>query len=177
MSKQTPEQEVTRLDVWLWPSASSAPAPWPSRPFRRRQGQGSAAAPPKPAKAMHIATAWKSPAARTATKSKSYPQQPARLAPQAQQCYRETEESRTTREAAAQQRRLTAAGYGQAAHQARQARRRLIRPWRHRRLLKQPQGSRAGRPQPHRPERAQQLRDLRLRLPVIRPLQKLALPS
>jgi len=126
MSKQTPEQEITRLDIWLW-----AIRFFRTRALAKQAIEGgkvkAGGGPAKPAKAMHIGDRLEITRGQDRYEIEVLALSNQRgSAPQAQQCYRETEESRTTREAAAQQRRLTAAGYAKPPTKPDKRARRLI---------------------------------------------------
>ena len=126
MIRESNEQESVRLDLWLWAA----------RFFRTRALAKQAiavgkvklgGARAKPAKTLHAGER-----VEISRGQDHYVVEVLALATQrgsaalAQQCYRETEASRTAREAAAEQRRMEAAGYSRPATKPDKRARRLV---------------------------------------------------
>jgi len=127
MTRETIEQQSVRLDLWLWAA----------RFFRTRALAKQAITggkiklggdPAKPAKLLHIGERLE-----ISRGQDHYELEVLALGAQrgsatlAQQLYRETEAGRTAREAAAERRRLTAAGYAKPPTKPDKRARRLIR--------------------------------------------------
>lgn len=127
MSGATDSVEAVRLDVWLW-----AIRFYKTRGLAKQAIEGGkiklgGAAAAKPAKAVHVGDRLEISRGQERHEIEvlalSHSRGPA---PVAQQLYRETEESRKAREDAAQQRKLTAAGYAKPAGKPDKRARRLI---------------------------------------------------
>lgn len=128
MKPHTPEAtEGVRLDVWLWAARF-----FKTRALAKQAVEGGkvrvADAAGKPAKPVHVGNRL------TITRGEDhYEVEVIALctqrgsAPVARACYKETEASRVAREQAAEQRRLTAAGYAKPATKPDKRARRLIR--------------------------------------------------
>jgi ribosome-associated heat shock protein Hsp15 len=121
------EHESVRLDVWLW-----AIRFFKTRAIAKQAIEGGkikvgSAAAGKPSKLLRVGDRLE-----IVRGQDRYEIEVVELcaqrgpAPAAQRCYRETEESRTAREAAAQQRRFEAAGYSKPATKPDKRARRLI---------------------------------------------------
>ena len=121
-------QESVRLDVWLWAIRFFKTRALAKQAIEGGKVKVGGASATKPAKLLRIGDRLE-----ITRGQEHYEIEVVALsfqrgsAPQAQQCYRETEASRTTRLAAAEQRRLTAAGYSKPPSKPDKRARRLIR--------------------------------------------------
>jgi ribosome-associated heat shock protein Hsp15 len=127
MSDASNNSEGVRLDVWLW-----AIRFYKTRALAKQAIEGgkikvAGAAAMKPAKALHAGDRLEISRGEDRYEIEVVALSNARgPAPVAQKLYRETEESRKAREEAAQQRKLTAAGYAKPAGKPDKRARRLI---------------------------------------------------
>lgn len=126
MAVVTDAQEAVRLDVWLWAirfykTRSLAKEAIEGGKVKLRGAAG------KPSKLLHIGEHLEITRGQDRYEIEVLELCTQRgPAPEAQRCYRETEVSRIARESAAEQRRLTAAGYARPATKPDKRARRLI---------------------------------------------------
>jgi ribosome-associated heat shock protein Hsp15 len=126
MTDASDTQETVRLDVWLW-----AIRFFRTRALAKQAIEGGkvkiGGAAGKPAKLLRVGDRLEITRGQDRYEIEVVtPSTQRGSAPQAQQCYRETEESRTARESAAQQRQMANAGYAKPPTKPDKRARRLI---------------------------------------------------
>lgn len=127
MTELSDTQETVRLDVWLWAIRFFRTRALAKQAIEGGKIKVGGAAAGKPAKLLRVGDRLEITRGQDRYEIEVVvPSTQRGSAPQAQQCYRETEESRTAREDAAEQRRMANAGYARPPTKPDKRARRLI---------------------------------------------------